>query len=143
MSKSQDFVTMCATGFGCGLKTLGESFNNMANHYDLFWKIEEANEKIGLLAKEIEAYPDGYNTTVKEAMGTAWVDAEIAAEKAFWEQQEALREDHKKLVALEAISQDPHEMLTFGPLEEPVVDGEDWELGPACGLDPEVCESCT
>jgi len=26
--------------------------------------------------------------------------------------------------------------------EEPVVEGDDWDLGPACGLDPEVCESC-
>ncbi len=26
--------------------------------------------------------------------------------------------------------------------EEPVIDPDEWELGPACGLDPEVCESC-
>lgn len=26
--------------------------------------------------------------------------------------------------------------------DEPVVAEDDWELGPACGLDPEVCESC-
>lgn len=26
--------------------------------------------------------------------------------------------------------------------EEPRVDEDDWDLGPACGLDPEVCESC-
>lgn len=26
--------------------------------------------------------------------------------------------------------------------EEPVVSDDDWDLGPVCGLDPEVCESC-
>jgi hypothetical protein len=38
---------------------------------------------------------------------------------------------------------DPHEALTFHKLEEePVVADDDWDLGPACGLEPEICESC-
>lgn len=30
----------------------------------------------------------------------------------------------------------------FCQCEEPRVTDDDWDLGPACGLDPEVCESC-
>lgn len=26
--------------------------------------------------------------------------------------------------------------------EMALVGADDWDLGPACGLDPEVCESC-
>ena len=32
--------------------------------------------------------------------------------------------------------------MDLGLPEEPVVDDEEWELGPACGLEPEECESC-
>jgi hypothetical protein len=28
------------------------------------------------------------------------------------------------------------------PQEVPVVEDDDWELPPACGLEPEECESC-
>lgn len=35
------------------------------------------------------------------------------------------------------------EEVGFGEsIEEPMIDSDDWDLGPACGLDPEVCESC-
>lgn len=38
---------------------------------------------------------------------------------------------------------DTEDKVGFGEsIEEPVVAEDDWELGPACGLDPEVCESC-
>ena len=45
-------------------------------------------------------------------------------EKEWEEMTKALEEDEKKLISLGVIQED------------------DFELGEACGLDPEVCESC-
>jgi len=82
---SDDFTMMCRVGYGCGLTTVGEAFSQLCCHYDAFFKIEEANERIGAIASNVEFIE---NQTIREVMGDAWCDQQDAEEKAYWETQQ-------------------------------------------------------
>lgn len=120
-----DFELMCRVGYGCGLKTLGEAYSQLCCHYDAFFLIEEANEKLHTLGELL--VKKGSMTTIREAMGDAWCDEEDRLEKEFFEQQEALEADRNKLQDEFGISEDEDDFLS----------------GVTCNPDaPEECESC-
>lgn len=138
MSKhSEDFLSMVSCGFTCGLNTLEEAYFQMGRHYDLFWKLGEANGKVVALGKEVEAI--GWEKTIAETMGDAWMKEEQRKEdeymKGLDEYMKGLDNIHPEeelKASLEWDAPDP----ALGQVDD------DFPLGKACGLEHEECESC-
>lgn len=83
---AKDYETMCQIGYGCGLTTIEGCYDQLSRHYDAFFLISEAVDRL----KSLESYITGLGTwekTVQEAMGQEWCDKQDAEEAAFWEGQ--------------------------------------------------------
>ena len=94
MSKhSEDFLSMVSCGFTCGLNTLEEAYFQMSRHYDLFWKLGEANGKVAALGKEVEAI--GWEKTIAETMGDAWMKEEQRKEDEYMKELDNIHPEEK------------------------------------------------
>lgn len=83
---AEDFFKMCITGYGIGLPTVAEAFMEVERHYDLFFSIKEAHQRL----KSLEEYINErelWGETIRRVMGDAWCDKQDAEEAAFWEKQ--------------------------------------------------------
>ena len=130
MSKhSEDFLAMVSCGFTCGLNTLEEAYFQMSRHYDLFWKLGEANGRVAALGKEVEAI--GWEKTIAETMGDAWMKEEQRKEDEYFKDVNVGTLPIP--LGLEWDAPDP----ALGQVDD------DFPLGKACGLEHEECESCT
>lgn len=130
MSKhSEDFLSMVSCGFTCGLNTLEEAYFQMSRHYDLFWKLGEAKGKVAALGKEVEAI--GWEKTIAETMGDAWMKEEQRKEDEYFKELESAPMPIP--LGLEWDAPD----IALGKVDD------DFPLGNACGLEHEECESCT
>lgn len=142
MSKhSEDFLSMVSCGFTCGLNTLEEAYFQMGRHYDLFWKLGEANGRVVALGNEVEAI--GWEKTIAETMGDAWMKEEQRKEdeymkgldehmKGLDEVSDTIHPEEELKASLEWDAPDP----ALGQVDD------DFPLGKACGLEHEECESC-
>lgn len=83
---NQDFITMCTVGYGCGLHTLNEAYDNLSRHYDAFFKIDEAQDRLVALEEYVLSQGD-WGDTIRGVMGDDWCTKEDAKEEAFWESQ--------------------------------------------------------
>lgn len=82
----EDFDMMCRVGYGCGLHTIAESYDQINRHYDAFFKIEKASARLNALDLYIFSQ-DGWGETILGVKGRAWCDARDAEERTFWESQ--------------------------------------------------------
>lgn len=58
------YEQMMSIGKDCGLATVGECYDNVERHYDVFFKIENANEELLKLQKDIcKKNPQGFMET--------------------------------------------------------------------------------
>lgn len=151
---SEDFLSMVSCGFTCGLNTLEEAYFQMSRHYDLFWKLGEANGKVVALGKEVEAI--GWEKTIAETMGDAWMKEEQRKEDEYFkESEEAHKKEQEYFESMSKVDQDTY--LKGYQASMPLPLGLEWDapdpplgqvdddfpLGKACGLEHEECESCT
>ena len=55
------YEEMMSIGESCGLKTVGECYDNVMHHYDVFFKIDNLNEEVLKLQKDIcKENPQGF-----------------------------------------------------------------------------------
>lgn len=78
----EDFELMCRVGYGCGLQTISESYDQITRHYDVFFKIEEAASRLENLYFYIESQGD-WGDTIKGVKGSAWCGSRDLEEKLF------------------------------------------------------------
>lgn len=82
----EDFHVMCRVGYGCGLQTVNEAFHQLSSHYDAFFLISEAVDRLQSLDQYI-CSQDGWGDTIRSVMGDAWCEQQDAEEAAYWEGQ--------------------------------------------------------
>ena len=80
----EDLKMACKVGYGCGLETVQEAISNVAHHYDAFFRIEEANQRLGDMQNHINLNTPK-DITIRNYMGEDWWDQVVAEEVAYWE----------------------------------------------------------
>jgi hypothetical protein len=70
---AKDYDLMCRVGYGCGLDSIDESFCQLSRHYDAFFLIEEARDRLNELSSYITSLGT-WEKTLREARGDLWCD---------------------------------------------------------------------
>lgn len=83
---NDDLRMMCKIGYGLGLHTLTDSFVEIERHYDLFFPIKEAHQRLKELEEHINRH-EGWGDTIRSVMGDGWCAKQDAEEAAYWEAQ--------------------------------------------------------
>ena len=123
----QDLNTMLKVGYGCGLKTLDEAYNNLCYHYDAFFLIEEAGARLDALRVHYQSISTE-GQTIRDFKGDEWCA-----------EQDRLEEEYLSRLSIPEIAEEA-KLGWAGMLAD---DEGDFLTGKTCNPNaPEECESC-